>query len=693
VSTSEASPVIRFPFFKQERKIQTAGWTLAGLLLLYSVRFFLSGLQLELPGISGNQLLLFAFTALLLGLIVSIFLTSWFPIWIAYLEEKQAVFPLFVIFLVSQQLINWLRSFLFDDTSLEIASFFIALWLWIVFCLAAVKFRTAFSSLLSVSQKQRPANQQLWRIYLTGSWLIILVIAGYWVYTQIISPLPIYHNYDPEYAYFLNSLTPFEDMDLYQRMDHPGTLIQLIGSGIHVLLSPWGIFKGESPIDIHFLEPGTFLKTARAVVLVLHLILLWLIARSKKHLESWIDLLNGWSVLMAYFAGHRLSYQFLTLWSPNSFNFPFGTLVLFLMFLAFDRKEEPDQQMQAAISTSAGVIATFQIYMTAWIVAVFAGIIIFTWLQKQDFLAAVKQGILSIFHAAKGYLLATLTIVFQYGSYLDWVKKLIFHQGRYGQGPEGIISRASFRDNLPFLWNQSQAFFLISGLILGVLVLLLILSWKKTIQKYAVFSTFAAALLLCLVLALMVIKHPGDRYLLSGAAALPILLAAFYRLLESYPNFRKPITAILFLLIAAYFGNNLNLALSRHNRQDSYFLKYQDQIDSFTLPEGQNQTEQPREHPLLWTYGAYSPCYSLWFGNDWAKNLFTEEIASVCKNQYVLDIYTGNIYPSGPALNLDRLPSSTIIIGDPDRLSARGFDQYGILVKSDVNRLGFIVQP
>src|SRR5690349_1957924 len=60
---------------------------------------------------------------------------------------------------------------------------------------------------------------------------IIVLLAGFWLYGSILlnGAQPHYRDYDPEMAYFLNSLAPFKGAP-YFYTDHPGTPVEMIGT-------------------------------------------------------------------------------------------------------------------------------------------------------------------------------------------------------------------------------------------------------------------------------------------------------------------------------------------------------------------------------------------------------------------------------------------------------------------------------
>src|SRR4026209_2305713 len=95
---------------------------------------------------------------------------------------------------------------------------------------------------------------------------IIVLLAGSWLYASIIlkGPQPHYRDYDPEMAYFMNSLAPFKGAP-YFYTDHPGTPLEMIGT---MLLGTAYVFSPDRAnfISTYLETPAYFLNVAHGLI-------------------------------------------------------------------------------------------------------------------------------------------------------------------------------------------------------------------------------------------------------------------------------------------------------------------------------------------------------------------------------------------------------------------------------------------
>src|SRR5215510_12630756 len=98
---------------------------------------------------------------------------------------------------------------------------------------------------------------------------IIFLLAGFWLYLSIIlkGPQPYYRDYDPEMAYFMNSLAPFKGAP-YFYTDHPGTPVEMIGT---LLLGTSYVFFTDHAnfINYQLEHPEYFLNVAHGLITLL----------------------------------------------------------------------------------------------------------------------------------------------------------------------------------------------------------------------------------------------------------------------------------------------------------------------------------------------------------------------------------------------------------------------------------------
>ena len=98
---------------------------------------------------------------------------------------------------------------------------------------------------------------------------ILFLLAGFWLYGSILlkGSQPHYRDYDPEMAYFLNSLAPFKGAP-YFYTDHPGTPVEIIGT---MLLGTSYVFFTDHAnfINTYLEHPAYFLNLAHGLITLL----------------------------------------------------------------------------------------------------------------------------------------------------------------------------------------------------------------------------------------------------------------------------------------------------------------------------------------------------------------------------------------------------------------------------------------
>ena len=88
--------------------------------------------------------------------------------------------------------------------------------------------------------------------------LIILTLACSWLYVHWNEPATYYNlKYDPEFPYFMNSLSVFNGKP-YWYMDHPGTPVELLGTLILTLTYPLTRGSSDNFVMYHISNPGLF---------------------------------------------------------------------------------------------------------------------------------------------------------------------------------------------------------------------------------------------------------------------------------------------------------------------------------------------------------------------------------------------------------------------------------------------------
>ena len=509
----------------------------------------------------------------------------------------------------------------------------------------------------------------------------------------MISPLPLYNNYDPEFSYMFTSIAPFKEVSLYSRMDHPGIFLQVIGTFITGLISPLTVLQSGYPIFLNITQPGIFIFSARLFVLILTLVAFYLLLKISADTFQNDGFFAGLSIPLIYFSSHYLSLKFTTIWSPNSFNFALGSLLLVYLLRTLSADQVEPKKL-AFISLAAGLIGTFQVYMITWGIGVSAAIFFYFLFTTRKTIQALVEGLKSILQFGKGYLIGLLVILDQIGSFLEWLFKIVFHQGLYGDGPQGVLSIEQVKLNFQSFLGVNPVIIVAASIIIFSLLVMITFSWKKVLSSPGTVAVVIGITIQALVLFALVLRHPRDRYLLSISALLPVLLMAFFLLLRVISNPPRYIYPALFVVLFSGFCYSVSTNLNDHLVESRYFISYQEEVQRFISEYAASRQFNETDINKYWMYGSFSECYALWFGNDYTRGLFTEEITEQCSSQrdFAVDIWSKRLSPVSKDLKLEYLYYNSVIIGESWRFDQLGLAGYQEIRSPQVENLSFFIR-
>src|SRR5258708_21672865 len=162
------------------------------------------------------------------------------------------------------------------------------------------------------------------RVKLWMGLVIAAVLAGYYVYVEIIVPAPFYILYDPELQYMSSSLAIFKGQP-YVYIDHPGTPVELVGSGLLALTYPIVSINHQSFTLFHIQHPELFLFLARGLLTLTSIGVALLLLNYAMSGNTLFDVIAALGVSISFFSVYLLSFSTLVRWGHNYFSFPVGT--------------------------------------------------------------------------------------------------------------------------------------------------------------------------------------------------------------------------------------------------------------------------------------------------------------------------------------------------------------------------------
>jgi hypothetical protein len=536
--------------------------------------------------------------------------------------------------------------------------------------------------------------------------LITVSLLSYWIYTTLIQPISsFYKDYEAEITYFMNSLAVFKGKP-YFYLDHPGTPVEILGS---IILGFFYMFSGknaEAFIQSQLQNPEPFFIAAHIVLTVLSIFCALLLYRTALSISSQerSNLFLAAALSIMFFAIHPLSFSTLTLWHHASFNFPFGTLYLIaLLKLSQTNKDIPFSTI-ALLGLGAGFLTATMIYFGAWVIGTIVFVAIFYRIRKVHYAKTISVIYNLAGFSLLGFILTMLPAAKRIPYFINWIIGLVLHQGMYGGGASGIASLPTLWSNFLNIIYSLPAF---SIFIFYVLILFIYATIKTKGQFEKSPGTWALAIALIvqiIILLALDIKHPGtdtffvNRYLLPIAATMPILTLLTIQLTKISPKIYtiSKYTTILFVFIGYFYF--LSTSVVDHNKKSEIISKAVQEssrvIEKYSL-ETKRSVEQVN---VLWTYETFSPCYSLWFGNELAGIVFSREAANICGQQNAFNIWNHGVIVGDNFVNIENMQwdlifTRKLLLDDYPFLSQLGkTDEYLPLSPSDFDRFGsFIV--
>jgi hypothetical protein len=448
-----------------------------------------------------------------------------------------------------------------------------------------------------------------------------------------------YKDADPEYTYFLTSLAPFKGSG-YGYVDHPGTPVEVLGSILLGSTAPWaGKPTTAGFIQYHFYDPRLFFLLAHGFLLTFSIFCAIYFYRTAIKGQSWQYIPVAGSLALLFYALHPMGFMTLKYWSHNSFNFPFGTLLLLSLYRVVQQKGDIARRNIILLGLGVGLLTTVVVYFGVWFLGVALTIAVFYRAQGMSLKRIGADITIFAVSSAAGFLLGVLPVITKISRFSNWVVKLITHQGIYGSGEEGITSTALLASNFLVLVQSSRLLFLFVGLTWTLLLIVMVWRGGKLLTQKPGLVALSIGLSLQIAFSVIIIaKHPGGLYLLSIAAAAPVLGLAVMGLYREFPGPAKIINLALVLIFVMGLAMNYGNSIRRSDRTVAYLQVLNQEIDQVVSERAAITGRSPQEMVVLWAHAVWTdlPCNTLGRMNNNYVHTFAGELAKVCKNQYFI---------------------------------------------------------
>lgn len=429
------------------------------------------------------------------------------------------------------------------------------------------------------------------------------------ILTAMRRPYYLGSNFDPEYAYLLNSLNLLLGK-VPGHTDHPGTTLQLLGAVIVGIRYGATLLFGtvESSVETAVLtQSESYLRTINLVLNLLLAVGCYLVGyRVFRHTGRWIYVV----ILQATPFLFMTTIAATTRVMPEPFLLFITYLLVFVLLpIIFNqtyRFETNKESIFLGILLGLGIATK----------VTFVPLLLLLLLPN-----TFRRKVYAFLSVIITFLLVTLPIWSKYERMVRWMINLIIRDGHYGHGDVGLGSPEKLGQNLIGLILAEPVYFiLIAVLFVGSAILL----WQRqkikdtTMRRHYLLMLALFAFILVVQTALTV-KHPPIHYALPsmGMVGLILLMLASAPLAKS----DKLDQGIQYGLLVFIMGAMVITAVKLNQKR----IMIQDSAASVQAIEN-IITDSYSHCTIAYYYRSSSPTQALYFGNSYVGNNFGQTL-------------------------------------------------------------------
>ena len=484
---------------------------------------------------------------------------------------------------------------------------------------------------------QKPSQSKI--LSFVVAFLFSAPLLYYWIYAIWVSPSQNFYTNDAEFPYFMNSLAVFKG-GTYTYIDHPGTPLEEIGTAILSISYPLIGKDRQEFILYHLQNPDIFLHTVHDFLIFSNLLCIVVFYWIGLKTLGQDNAIVAAALALMYFAVHPLSLNTTTIWNHNSFNFPFGTLLLLFFFTVMNQESSQGRitgKSLILLGLFSGILAAVTIYMTAWVIGIIIGICIFYRLQSLSWLKTIGAIFITFFAGIVGFLLVNLPIIDRLVRFWNWINSILTHQSKYLAVSRDEPSLVRIFNNLGVLYNILPVLLISTVVVMGLALATIIIWRKKLFERPGLWAALIALSFQVVTLLIIFLDRPlREAYLLSLAATLPVLSMAILAIWEYSPRARSFMNISLSLLVFAGVINTSTQSIRIRQEEISSFSISQAQAANSIADYAKATGRSEQELTILWMYGTYSKCWGLRAGDSLSRNIFIKEVNAICPREYYL---------------------------------------------------------
>jgi hypothetical protein len=270
-----------------------------------------------------------------------------------------------------------------------------------------------------------------------------------------------------------------------------------------------------------------------------------------------------------------------------------------------------------------------------------------------------------------GFFVMVLPVLSRMPAFFEGVSQLVAHENSDPLGLAGKPLGTRLTIGLANLYDKAPALFVAVILLALLAAIALAMRRRRMSERPELWALGLGLVLQISLLAFAILDHPVSIYLLSIAATAPVLALVSLKLLEDRPAIARALsTTFTVVVLAGYlvsFAQSVAAQQSKAARIGLVVQQSQDSLKTYAQETGR----LPADLFALWTYRSYSPCFSLWFGNDSTNRAFRKEIGEMCYRQYEFNIWTQKVVSSQGVSTLANTKWD-VIIGCEDGFNTAG---------------------
>lgn len=431
---------------------------------------------------------------------------------------------------------------------------------------------------------------------------------------SIKGPYYVGGNFDPEYAYLLNSLNVLQLIPP-AHFDHPGIPVHLLSA--LVIFGKWASMHLSGSalplVDSVLRDPEAYLHTINTVFNVMISFALFSVA--VQILRFCGRLLPAITLQLTYLLFLEML-LILTRVSPEPI-LVLSTLILIYCIMPEIYRDEATRLTNKS-PVFAGMALGLGVATKVTFLPLFGFVLLFQGLKRKG---------IAIFSSFWTILFFMIPIQKHFPQMYDWFISLLTHKGQYGHGEKGFPGAVVLWANLKGLYSAEPLFFILLGYFIAVIAYL---RYKKecfpTAQLQKLLSIGSVVIMGQIIIT---VKHPAARYMVPSIMVTTLLNAAA---VEYYTN--KDVTMckidnVLFglfcLIVFSGFVFNCNRIIDWTRNTANDFRA--------------NLTIRNECHDISY-YGSSRIEYALAFGDDFSGRVYGNRLKNMYPDALFFNLFT-----------------------------------------------------